>query len=290
MKKVAVMTDTVSYMPEQVARENDITIVPAYVIVGGKSHRESEIDLAWFYKQAPEWKEADRLPTTSSPSIDDFLVAYHKLSQQADGIVYIAYSNKLGMAVSAASQAKALAQDELPQTTIEVVDSQSACGAQMLVALEAARAAAAGKSFSEVVKVAKNLVEKVTFVFISDDLYYLSKGGRIHRARPWAASKITNSVLLEMDARTDGQNTPMARCRTKGEALKTLFDVVKQQSGSRKLHVAINHADVPAEAEELRKKALTNFQCSEVFISHIGPLVTTHTGVGSRMFCWWAEE
>jgi DegV family protein with EDD domain len=258
--------------------------------VNGKSHRENEIDLAWFYGQLSKWKEADKLPTTSSPSVDDFLGVYRQLSQQADGMVYIAYSNKLGMAVSTASQARALAQDELPKTAIEVIDSQSACGAQMLVALEAARAAAAGKSFSEVVKIAKNLVKKVTFVFISDDLYYLAKGGRIHRARPWAASKITNSVLLEMDARTDGQNTPLARCRTKGEALKTLFDLVKQRSGSRKLHVAINHADVPQEAEELKEKALTNFQCREVFISHIGPLVTTHTGVGSRMFCWWAED
>jgi fatty acid-binding protein DegV len=51
MKKVAVMTDTVSYMPEQVAKENDITQLATHVIVTGKSHRENEIDLAWFYGQ-----------------------------------------------------------------------------------------------------------------------------------------------------------------------------------------------------------------------------------------------
>ncbi len=290
MKKVAVMTDTVSYMPEQVAKENDITIIPTYVIVDGKSHRENEMDLAWFYEQLPKWKEADRLPTTSSPSIDDFLGAYRKLSQQTDGIVYIAYSAKLGMAVSAASQAKALVQDELPQTAIEVVDSQSACGAQMLVTLETARAAAAGKSFPEVVEVARNMTKKVNFITLVDDLYYLAKGGRIHRARPWAASKITNSVLLHMDAGTDGVMSPLARCRTKGELLKTLFDEVKQRSGGRKLHVSIDHADALAEAEELKEKVLANFQCQEVFITDIGPLVTTHVGLGTRDFCWWAEE
>jgi DegV family protein with EDD domain len=290
MQKVAVMTDTVSYMPDQIAKQHYITVIPTHVIFDGKSHFEDEIDLAWFYKQLPGWKESDSIPTTSSPSIDDFLGAYHRLSQQTDSIVYIAYSNKLGMAVSASSQAKTLIKDELLQTQIEVIDSQTACGAQTLVTLEAARAAAAGKSFSEVIKIAKDMVKKVSFVFISDDLYYLAKGGRIHRARPWAASKITNSVLLEMDARTDGQNTPLARCRTKGEALKTLFDLVKQRSDSRKLHVAINHADALAEAEELKEKVTASFQCSEVFINHIGPLVTTHVGVGSRMFCWWAEE
>jgi DegV family protein with EDD domain len=290
MKKVAVMTDTVSYMPEQVAKENDITMLPTHVIVNGKSHRENEIDLAWFYQQIPKWKKEDKLPTTSSPSTDDFLVAYRRLSQQAQGIVYIAYSAKLGMAVSASSQAKALIQDELPQTPIEVIDSQTACGPQMLITLETARAAAAGRSFAEVVEVAHNMTKKVNFITLMDDLYYLAKGGRIHRARPWSASKITNSVLLHMDASTGGEMSPLARCRTKGELLKTLFGVVKEKSGRRKLHVAINHADVPAEAEELREKVLANFKCQEVFVSNIGPLVTTHTGLGTRIFGWWAED
>ena len=290
MQKVAVMTDTVSYMPEQVAKQHDITVIPTHVIFNGKSHFEDEIDLAWFNKQLPGWKENDRLPTTSSPSIDDFIGAYRKLSQQADGIVYIAYSSKLGMAVSASSQAKALVKDELPQTQIEVIDSLTACAAQTLVTLETARAATAGKIFAEVVKIAKNMTNNVNFIAIMDDLYYLAKGGRIHRARPWAASKITNSVLLRMDAATDGEMSPLARCRTKGEALKTLFDVVKKISDDRKMHVAINHADVPMEAEELKEKTLAKFQCQEVFVSEIGPLVLTHTGLGTRHFCWWAEE
>jgi DegV family protein with EDD domain len=290
MKKVAVMTDTVNYMPEQVAEENDITLVPVHVIVDGKSHRENEIDLAWFYQQMPKWKDEDKLPTTSSPSTDDFLGAYRRLSQQAEGIVYIAYSNKLGMAVSASSQAKELIKDELPKLQIEVVDCYTACGAQALVTLEAARAAAAGKSFAEVVEVAHNMTKKVSFIALMDNLYYLAKGGRIHRARPWAASKITNSALLECRAATGGEHTPLARCRTKGELLKTLFGVVRERSGNRKLHVAINHADVPTEAEELKEKVLANFQCQEVFVSDIGPLVTTHTGLGTRIFSWWAED
>lgn len=290
MKKVAVMTDSVSYLPQQVAKENDITLLPTHVIIDGKSHFENEIDLAWFYQHLPKWKEADKLPTTSSPSIDAFIGAYRKLSQQTDGIVYIAYSAKLGMAVSASSQAKALIQDELPETQIEVIDSQTACGAQGLVTLETARAAAAGKSFAEVVEVARNMTKKVNFITLMDDLYYLAKGGRIHRARPWAASKITNSVLLHMDAGTNGVMSPLARCRTKGEVLKTLFDEVKKRSGDRKLHVTIDHADALLEAEELKEKVSANFQCAEVFILKIGPLVTTHVGVGTRDFCWWAED
>jgi DegV family protein with EDD domain len=290
MKKVAVMTDTVSCLPSQVAKENDITLLPTHVIIDGKSYFEDEIDLAWFYQHLPRWKAEDKLPTTSSPSIDDFLRAYRKLSQQTDSIIYIAYSTKLGMAVSASSQAKALIQDELPETRIEVIDSQTTCGAQGLVTLEAARAAAAGKSFTEVVDIARKMKNKANFIQVVDDLYYLAKGGRIHRARPWAASKITNSVLLHMDAETDGVMSPLARCRTKGEVLKTLFDEVKKRSGDRKLHATIDHADAQVEAEELQEKVTADFQCAEVFVLKIGPLVTTHVGLGTRDFCWWAED
>jgi fatty acid-binding protein DegV len=129
MKRVSVMSDTVSYLPEQLVKENDITLVSTHVIVDGKSNRENEIDLDWFYQQMPKWKNEDKLPTTSSPSTDDFLGAYRRLSQQAESIVYIAYSTKLGMAVSASSQAKELIKDELPKLQIEVVDCYTACGA-----------------------------------------------------------------------------------------------------------------------------------------------------------------
>jgi len=290
MKKVVVATDSVSYIPAETAATYGIPVISAYVIIDGKSRPEVEVDLADFYHQMPAWKEANRLPTTSSPSSDDFIRFFTDLSREAESIVYIGYSDKLGMGISSAIQAKAVLEKELPQTEIEVINTKSACGAQILTAIETARLAAAGAGFAEVAAWAKEMVTKVNFVIISDDLYYLAKGGRIHRARPWAASRITNSVILRMDASTGGEHIPVARCRTKGEMLKALLDNVAQHSDNGKLHVAINHADVPAEAEELEEKARARFDCQEVLISNIGPLVTSHTGLGTRIFTWWGEN
>jgi DegV family protein with EDD domain len=290
MNKVAILTDTASYMPQQIANEHNIRIVPLHVSIGDKSYPENGMDLGWFYKQMSGWKQEGTLPTTSAPSIGDFLEAYRELSQQAQAILYVGYSPKLGMALNVARQAKEMAKEELPQTAIEVIDSRTACGAQMLVTLEASRATAAGKSLVEVTEVASNIIKKANFIFLADDLYYLAKGGRIHKARPWSSSKITNTVLLEMDAATGGENTPLARCKTKGQTLNTLFELIRERSGGKKLHVAINHADAQAEAEELRDKSLSQFSCAEVFINRTGPVVTIHTGVGSRIFNWWSED
>ena len=290
MPNIAVMTDTVSYMPEEVANKYNITQIPTHVIIDGETHAEDQLDLVEFYQKMPKWKEGNNLPTTSSPSPDDFVKAYRKLSKDCESIVYVGYSEHLGMTVQSALLAKDLVKDELAETKIEVLDSKTWGGAQMMITLEIARAANAGSDLKEVLKVANEMITKVNLIILSDNLYYLVKGGRIHKAaRLWADSKISNTTILKLDASTEGKHTPIARCRTKGETFDTLFNLVRGQHVDSRLHVAINHADALAEAEQLQEKALSQFQCEEVFISNIGPLVTIHTGLGTRVFSWWAE-
>lgn len=290
MNKVAIIIDTTSNMSQEIADRYDVRLMPAGITMGGKTYPDTEINLTDFYEKLPKWKKAGNMPTSTAVPISVFLDAYRQLSRKAEAILYISQSAKFSLSLNAALQAKQMAQDELSQTAIEVVDCATVCGAQMLIAIEAARAAAAGKSFSEVVEVTNNMIKKVNEITFSDDLYYLAKGGRIHKARPWAGSKITNTVLLEADASTGGEHRPLARCKTKGQTLKTLFDLVKQRSGGKKLHVAIDHADALAEAEELKEKVSSQFQCVEVFINQIRPVVALHTGVGTRIFSWWSED
>ena len=290
MKSVAVVTDTNSLMTKDIAREYDIGLVPLYISIDDKSYPEDEINLTSFYQNLLKWKQDNKLPKTAAPSVADFMEVFKKLGQQAKGIIYIGYSKHLGIAIDSALQAKAKLKDELPDTKIEVVDSATGCGAQMLITLQTARSAASGKNFDEVLRVCQGIMRKVNFIFLADNLYYLMKGGRIHRARPWASSKVSNTVLLEMDMSTGGQNTPVARCRTKGQALRTLFHLVRQRSGDKKIHVAIDHADAEVEAQELKDKVTSQFKCVEVYINQMRPVLTTHTGVGSRILSWWSED
>jgi DegV family protein with EDD domain len=276
-------------MPEEIAIEYHVKQLPTHIIINNETHLENELDLATFYEKMPKWKEQNNLPTTSSPSPDDFVKVYRQLAEDYKSIIYIGYSRNLGMTINSALLAKDLVKDELAQTDIEVLDTKSWGGAQMLVTIEVARAASAGENPGEVLRLANNIIDKVNLVILSDNLYYLAKGGRIHRARPWADSKISNTVLLRLDGSTEGQTTPLARCRTKGEAVKMLFDLVQSTGINSRLHVAINHADALVEAEQLKEKAISQFKCAEVFVSNIGPLVTIHTGLGTRAFSWWHE-
>ena len=278
-------------MSQEIADEFNIKLAPLCVILDGKTYPETEIDLAWFYKQIPIWKKAGKMPTTSSVSPGYFLEAYRELSQKAEAILYIGHSSKFGMSPIAGMQAKKIAEEELPQTPIEVIDCYTVAGAQMLIALEATRAAATGKSLPEVVELVNNMIERVNYIHLSDDLSLLAKGGRIHKARAWADSQITNTALLEASISTEGEMKPLARCRTRHQALEKLFETVKERNGNGKLHLAINHVDALSEADQLKELTLSRFSCAaEVFVTPVYPLITTHVGLGAVDFSWWGES
>jgi len=288
-EKVIVITDSVAYFPSDLVSRYNIKIVPLSIIIDGNTYTEQSIDLGWFYQQISHWRASNKLPTSSSITPEIFLESYREASRQAEGILHICHSSQLGMTYKAALQAKERAKQELPGTAVEVVDSHTACGAQMLIVLGAARAVESGENLDKVTRVARKMVTKANFIVMHNDLYYLAKGGRIHRARPWASTKITNTALLECDDSTNGEHAPVARCRTKGETLRTLFGIVEERSNNNILRVAINHASAAVEAEELRKKTMSRFSCAEVFVSEVGPVVALHTGIGTIWFSWWSE-
>ncbi|MBN1862029.1 MAG: DegV family EDD domain-containing protein [Dehalococcoidales bacterium] len=290
MSKVAVLTDTVTEMPQELADEYCIKLAPISIIIDGKQYPENEIDLVWYRSQIPKWKELGKIPSSSAISVGHFLEAYRELSREAEAVLYVGHSSQFGVSVSNARQAQKLAGEELPRVAIEVVDTYTVCGAQMLIAIEAARAAAAGQELSQVAGLAHELVKKVNMVALFDDLSLLAKGGRIHKVRPWASSRITNTTLLEANSVTGGQMTPLARCRTRPQVVEKLFETIAERSQGGKLHVAINHVDSLAEAEELKELAASRFPCAEVFITPLYPLVINHTGLESLQFCWWSEN
>ncbi|UCD53803.1 MAG: DegV family protein [Dehalococcoidia bacterium] len=290
MSKVAVVTDTISHMPQELADKCDIKVVPMGIVIDGKAYPETEVDLDDYYQKLLQITETEKLPTSSSVTVGQFLEAFRELSQKAAGIVYIGHSIRLGMSTNAATQAKKMAEEELPNIQIEVIDSGTAIGAQAFIAVEAARAAAAGKGFPEVVEVAKSMMPKVKYILLADSLEYLSSGGRILDGRPWVAAKVSTKALLETDATTGKVHAPLARYKTKAQAVKGLLDILKERCGNQKLHVIITHINVPDEAEELKKKVSSQFDCVELYVNPTWPVVGRHVGPGCIMLGWWAED
>src|SRR5436305_10783716 len=123
---VAVVSDTTSYLPLDVARSHSIHAVSLYVDWEGERRRESDLaDYGEFYARL---RDANSLPTTSQPSIGDFLEVWEPLLEGGSDVVSVHLAGGISGTVEAARQARALLSERGLGDRIEVVDGATACG------------------------------------------------------------------------------------------------------------------------------------------------------------------
>ena len=180
MRKVAIVTDSTCCLPKELVEKYNICEVPLEIVYEGRSYRDGiDISPDEVYKIM---RKRENLPTTSTASIGDFLDAYRQLSREAESILCITLTSLQSMTFEAASEAREIAKEELPGTTIEVLDSRAASGALGFIVLEAARVASQGAELVEAAEAARAMMNRVNFLAMLDTLYYLARTGRIARA------------------------------------------------------------------------------------------------------------
>jgi len=274
--KVAIITDSVACIPKELAEEYSIEVVPLRIIFGDKVYQDG-IDLSpvEFYTL---FRQAKKLPTTATCSPTFFLEAYRRASRGAASILCITLSAKLSGMFNSAQLAMEMAKDALTDTTIEVLDCKTAAAAQGLVVLAAARAAASGKSLTEVIETTRIVMQGVTLLAMLDTLRYLVKGGRAPRVAALASSLLRIKPILTI---TEGEAHPVTNPRTTAGAIERMLKIMRQKIvKGQPLHVAVMHADALDKAMVLRAQISSQFDCAELFITEFTPVMGAHTGPG----------
>jgi len=286
MQKVAILTDGTSCLPADVVREYDIASVPIVIVHQGKSYRDGiDITAEEVYRIMRRRRD---LPTTSTPSVGDFLQAFQRLSETAESVLCITLTGLQSQTYEVARLAKEAALKELANTPIEVLDSRAVAGALGLIALEAAREARRGSDLARVTETARKMMDRVRFVAMVDTLYYLARTGRVARAIAWVGSVLNIKPVLE-HVPAIGETSPLARPRTTDKAVNVMLDYMASHVGNRKAHVIVNHADEPDEARKLEERVRAMFDCVEVYMADLTPGMGVHAGPGVLGIGFWAE-
>jgi DegV family protein with EDD domain len=269
---VAVVSDSNAYLPKRLVDANGLTMLQQYVcFADGRRVHEDEIDLDAFFE---EIRSIEGLPTTSNPTTEDFIAAYEDLLKSAEAIVSVHSSGQISRTVLAAAEAA----EQLGATDrIHVVDSQSAGGGLGIIALAAARRAAAGESPERVFATAEEARAELKMWFAIDSLEFLRRGGRIGAASAWVGSTLRVKPILTIE---DGQMTPVERVRTTERALERLVDYARQRHASGADAWVVQHVRSPELADQLTDRAREVFGTDPVFCSEIGAVVGAHTGPG----------
>lgn len=280
MNKVVVVTDSSANVPAHLVEQLDIRVVPILLALDGQSFRDGvDITAGDVY----QWlRTSKQLPTTSAPSIGDFVRVYASAAHEASSIVSIHLSPKLSATYSTAVAASQLVDD----VEIRVINSHTVAMGQGFVALEAARAAAAGADLEAVVARALEVASKMTVLATLDTLEYLYRGGRIGGAVALLGAALRINPILFV---ADGHVDVFSRPRTKSRALRTILNQVAEHAKRGPLHAAILHAGVPEEAEALRQQVVARFNCAELYVTQMTPVMGAHTGPGVLGIVFYTE-
>lgn len=273
MPRIAILTDSTAYLPYETINRYHIEVVPLKVNWKGETYQDG-IDLTpqEFYTRLENETE---LPTTSQPSIQDFIQVFERLAQDHDAIIAPLISSGISGTVASAQAAAA----QFNRIPVEVIDSHTTSAGLALIVLVAARAAAGGKNAAQIKEAALAAIKNFNTFFMVDTLKYLHLGGRIGGASRYLGSALNiKPILYFNDA---GKIDALERVRTRRKALDRLAELVIAKANGRPVHLGLIHANAFENARYVGKALEASLKCEEVITLELSPVIGSHVGPGA---------
>jgi len=278
MPKVHVMTDSTAGIPQDLADEYQIKVIPGALIhYDGATHIDG---VTLSRPQAYELikKDPDKF-TTSALSPGYILDEYRELSKSSSDILHITIADVLSATFKTANMAAQTIQQELPQINIKVVDSKTAAAAQGLVVLAAAKAAAQGKSLDELINIVPQVRQKTGGIMMWDTIRYVYRTGRISKLQARMASLLNIKPISRITDEGSVELVDKVRQREKGYT--RLIEFIKSEAATDSLHFMVMHANCPEWADDFVGQLKQEFNCLSVIISEYSPVLGYSTGPGA---------
>jgi DegV family protein with EDD domain len=268
--RVRIVTDSACDLPQSVADEFGIEIVPLTIRIDGNEYVDRhDLTVAEFWAKCAA---SATLPETAAPAPGQFEQTYRALAaDSASSVVTISLSAALSATMQSAELAARSVADLIPVT---VIDSRSVTLGLGAIVTSCARLAASGATHDEIVANARDLAVRTRVWGALDTLDNLKKGGRIGGAKALLASALAIKPIIEV---RDGKVEQGGKQRTRSKALAFLVEKVSAVDGLDSLFVM--HADcrdVDQFVEMLRPHV-----DGEIVVGDIGPVVGSHAGRGT---------
>lgn len=265
---IRVVTDSACDLPQALADELDIEIVPLSVRFGEESLVDRrDLSPQQFWTRVAE---SPVLPETAAPSPGAFEEAFRRAAAAgADGVVCVALSSALSATFQAAQLGARAVESVIP---VRVVDSRAVSIGQGLMAVAAARMAKQGKGIDDCAGAAEDLIPRTRTYAALDTLENLKKGGRIGSAQALLGSMLSIKPIIEV---ADGKVEPESKQRTRSKSLRYLVDKVRLFP--RVEDLAVVHGEAP-DCDELLDLLGAVYPRDEILVGQVGAVIGTHAG------------
>lgn len=271
-KPIKIVTDSSVDLPADVLKKYDISVVPLAIQFGQETFNEGSPQLTRqeFYRRI----EAGVFPRTSQPPAGAYAAIFNELAGEASGILCLTIT----AAHSGTYNSALMAKEMVPQADIEVIDSAALSMGTGFQALAAARAAAAGKSKEEIMRLVVDLRNRMHHYFCLDTVKYLEMGGRVSHFQSMFASLLNLKPILSV---RDGTLSPYERVRTRSKSVDRLVEIVEQKLGAgAPVRLAVLNTQAEAEAERVSNELHRRLNVRESFRGELSLTLTVHAGPG----------
>lgn len=278
MSKVLVMTDTVACIPQDIAKEYNIKVVPAAnIFYNGHEYIEGVTLNATEAYQLIK-KDPDRFVTSAiTPSYR--FEEYLKFSAESKNILFVTLSSALSAGSKTAQLAVDLLKEKSPQAMVRIFDSKTVAGAQGLITLAAAKAAAKGMSLDDVASVAEKARQQTQGVMMLDTLRYVYRTGRMSKMGSRIASMFNIKPINRVTE--EGRIEMVDRTRNRDDGLEILIDLIQDYASTDALHFIVSHSDAPDIANQFSQMLKQKFNCLSLIISDYSPVMGYGAGSGA---------
>jgi len=274
MSKIAVVTDSTSYIPGDLVKKHNITVVPQVLIWDDQTYRDGvDIQSTEFFTRLETSKT---MATTSQVSITDMQSTFQGLVEQGFDVIGIFVSSKLSGTVQSATQAKTMMEKAGEKVTI--IDSYTTAMGMGFQALAVARAAQEGANLQDCIALAEKARENTGVFFAVDTLEFLHRGGRLGGAQRFLGTMLNlKPILAVQDGRVEG----IEKIRTRSKAHDRVLELIKENTnGKAPVRIATLHANASENAKALLDKAEKELNPAEIVFAEASPVIANHAGPG----------
>ncbi|MEA4898004.1 DegV family protein [Bacillota bacterium Meth-B3] len=271
-----IVVDATIDLPEELFPQ--VQVIPMQVQIGADtlSHASnwSEQQSEAFYARL----RAGELPSTSQISPYAYEQAFERALEGGGDALYLGLSSGLSDTVAQAQLAANAVAERCRGQRVVVVDSLSATYGETLMLEAALDNRARGMTAEENARwLAEHRHEFATW-FTVEDLMYLRHGGRISSAAALLGSALRIMPILRIDE--SGKLPVVEKIQGRKSAIKQLVRRMEKHISAHARKVYVIHADVPEEAELLRRLAQHARPDAQVIVGGLGPVIGGHVGPG----------
>jgi DegV family protein with EDD domain len=275
-RRVAVVTESIASLSQEEAAALEIAVIPVPFSYAGRSYLDGvNITPDEFYAMMSPGLPA---AATSAPSPGAYMETFSELRKAGYEVLCITATAKVVRMHEAATMGERLAREEGVEGRIEVFDSGTAARGQGFLALEAARMAKERAKMDEILGRVRKLSGSVYLLATLDTLDYLAKTARIPGIGVLFGKVLQIKPVILF---AHGTARPLENPRSRRRAKKRLLALMEDRlEGGLPLHVAVQHAAAPEEAEALREEVAERLYPNELSVHEFSPVMASYTGPG----------